>query len=192
MDGRKSFAGSGGLFGAPLSRRSALKRMGAGGLGALAASAGLAGLARSADATTTIVSWASAGQRWEFPEKGVLPLFKKKFPEYRRSDFRRADRRHAGEDRCRYGVEVRSLRCDLRRLQLFAAIHRGRGAREPRALSRQGSGIQERYPCRYSRERPRPLSRQTSCPGRQALRTAARQQLPDAILPRGRLREGRV
>ena len=80
MGGRKSFAGADGLFGAPLSRRSALKRMGAGGLGALAASAGLSGAARSADAPTTIVSWASAGQRWEFPEKGVLPLFKKKFP----------------------------------------------------------------------------------------------------------------
>ena len=80
MSGRKSFAGADGLFGAPLSRRSALKRMGAGGLGALAASAGLSGVARSADAPTTIVSWASAGQRWEFPEKGVLPLFKKKFP----------------------------------------------------------------------------------------------------------------
>ena len=37
-------------------------------------------MARAADAPTTIVSWASAGQRWEFPEKGVLPLFKKKFP----------------------------------------------------------------------------------------------------------------
>ena len=78
MDGGKGFAGRRGSFGVPLSRRSALKGLGAGGLGALA-SAGLPRYA-SAQATTTIVSWASAGQRWEFPEKGVLPLFKKKFP----------------------------------------------------------------------------------------------------------------
>jgi ABC-type glycerol-3-phosphate transport system substrate-binding protein len=53
MVGRKSFGGSGGLFGAPLSRRSALKRMGAGGVGALAASTGFSRLARSADSPTT-------------------------------------------------------------------------------------------------------------------------------------------
>jgi ABC-type glycerol-3-phosphate transport system substrate-binding protein len=78
MDGRKVFGGPQELFGRPLSRRSALKGLGAGGLGALAS----AGLPRygSAQATTAIVSWASAGQRWEFPEKGVLPLFKEKFP----------------------------------------------------------------------------------------------------------------
>src|SRR5258708_17347827 len=32
-------------------------------------------------AATSIVSWASAGQRWEFPERGVYPLFQKKFPD---------------------------------------------------------------------------------------------------------------
>ena len=79
MDDRKVFGGQHGLFGRPLSRRSALQGLGAGGLGALA-SAGLPRYA-SAQATTTIVSWASAGQRWEFPEKGVLPLFKAKFPQ---------------------------------------------------------------------------------------------------------------
>lgn len=31
-------------------------------------------------AEVTLVSWASAGQRWEFPERDVYPLFKKKFP----------------------------------------------------------------------------------------------------------------
>ena len=47
----------------------------------LAAAWGGLGLDRPARAAgTTIVSWASAGQRWEFPEKGVLPLFKAKFP----------------------------------------------------------------------------------------------------------------
>ena len=35
-------------------------------------------MARAAGVTLT--SWASAGQRWEFPEKGVYPLFQKKFP----------------------------------------------------------------------------------------------------------------
>lgn len=28
----------------------------------------------------TITSWAPAGQRWEFPQRGVYPLFQKKFP----------------------------------------------------------------------------------------------------------------
>src|SRR5258708_25019681 len=32
-------------------------------------------------AATSIVSWASAGQRWEFPQRGVYPLFQKKFPD---------------------------------------------------------------------------------------------------------------
>lgn len=58
-----------------LSRRSALALMGG---------AGLAGLARLPHARAaqpvTIVSWASAGQRWEFAQKGVYPLFRKKFP----------------------------------------------------------------------------------------------------------------
>ncbi|MEA3150187.1 MAG: multiple sugar transport system substrate-binding protein [Gammaproteobacteria bacterium] len=80
MNGSKSSVGHRGLPGVPLSRRSALRTIGAGGVGALAAFAGLSRSACAADATTTIVSWASAGQRWEFPEKGVLPLFKKKFP----------------------------------------------------------------------------------------------------------------
>ena len=79
MDTRNGFASSHGLLGAPLSRRSALKRLGGGGLGALAASAGLPASA-SAQSTKTIVSWDPAGQRWEFPQKGVLPLFKMKFP----------------------------------------------------------------------------------------------------------------
>ena len=53
MDGRKIFGGQHGLFGRPLSRRSALKGLGAGGVGALA-SAGLPRYA-SAQATSTIV-----------------------------------------------------------------------------------------------------------------------------------------
>ncbi|HEV7544320.1 MAG TPA: extracellular solute-binding protein, partial [Reyranella sp.] len=32
-------------------------------------------------APATVVSWASAGQRWEFPQRGVYPLFQKKFPD---------------------------------------------------------------------------------------------------------------
>ena len=61
-------------FGAGLSRRSALR---------LAGGAAIAGAARpfaAHAANVTLTSWASAGQRWEFPEKGVYPLFKKKFP----------------------------------------------------------------------------------------------------------------
>ena len=62
--------------GRTITRRSALRGAGiAGGLGGT-------GLVLPARATgTTIVSWASAGQRWEFPEKGVYPLFQKKFPD---------------------------------------------------------------------------------------------------------------
>ena len=68
--------------GAPLSRRTALKAAGTAGLVAAGAGTGLGGRPRQAEAaTTTIVSWASAGQRWEYPEKGVYPLFQKKFPE---------------------------------------------------------------------------------------------------------------
>jgi len=60
------------------SRRSALKALG--GLGA-AGLTGLGGRRALAADPTTIVSWASAGQRWEFPQKGVYPLFQKKFPD---------------------------------------------------------------------------------------------------------------
>ncbi len=48
-----------------------------------ASGAAVAALARpvvARAAEVTLVSWASAGQRWEFPEKGVYPLFKKNFP----------------------------------------------------------------------------------------------------------------
>ncbi len=63
----------------PITRRSALKATGA---AALAASSGLTFGSRAARAApTSIVSWASAGERWEFPEKAVLPLFKSKFPD---------------------------------------------------------------------------------------------------------------
>lgn len=59
-----------------ITRRLALRTAG------LAAALGSTGLMRPARAAgTTIVSWASAGQRWEFPEKGVYPLFQKKFPD---------------------------------------------------------------------------------------------------------------
>jgi ABC-type glycerol-3-phosphate transport system substrate-binding protein len=65
-----------------LNRRRLLKGI-AGAGGVVVAGPGLLGLgARSAHAeATTIVSWASAGQRWEFPQKGVYPLFQKKFPD---------------------------------------------------------------------------------------------------------------
>lgn len=63
------------------SRRSALGLLGGGSI------AGIAGLSRAHTAraaeATTIVSWASSGQRWEFPQRGVYPLFQKKFPNIR-------------------------------------------------------------------------------------------------------------
>lgn len=59
-------------------RRTVLKATGAvAGLGAV----GLAAPAVRAAGPVTVVSWASAGQRWEFPQKGVYPLFQKKFPD---------------------------------------------------------------------------------------------------------------
>lgn len=71
-----------------MTRRDALKAAAGAGFGALAAghARGLAqaliGPARAAGATT-IVSWAPAGERWEFPQRGVYPLFQKKFPDIR-------------------------------------------------------------------------------------------------------------
>src|SRR5580693_6720365 len=62
-----------------LTRRSAMRAAGAAGVAGALGSTGLLRPARAAG--TTIVSWASAGQRWEFPEKGVYPLFQKKFPD---------------------------------------------------------------------------------------------------------------
>src|SRR5258708_4124867 len=68
--------------GSPATRRSFLKTAGAAGLGAVAGSGALGLAAPSVRAApATVVSWASAGQRWEFPQKGVYPLFQKKFPD---------------------------------------------------------------------------------------------------------------
>ncbi len=69
-----------------VSRREALRTAGRIGFGALAAasltrlSPGWSETAEAAQ-SATIVSWAPAGQRWEFPQKGVYPLFQKKFPD---------------------------------------------------------------------------------------------------------------
>src|SRR6266852_8058153 len=64
-------------------RRTALKTLGGAGLAAIAAPSvlGLASRAAHGANPTTVVSLASAGQRWEFPQKGVYPLFQKKFPD---------------------------------------------------------------------------------------------------------------
>ena len=63
--------------GRPVPRRSILKGLG------LAVGSGALGLAAPSvrAAPATVVSWASAGQRWEFPQRGVYPLFQKKFPD---------------------------------------------------------------------------------------------------------------
>ncbi len=75
MSGKRNDQRSGRM----ITRRSALRAAGAAGIAGVAARTGLIRPAHAAG--TTIVSWASAGQRWEFPEKGVYPLFKKKFPD---------------------------------------------------------------------------------------------------------------
>jgi trehalose/maltose transport system substrate-binding protein len=68
-----------------VTRREALRAAGRGGFAALAAvnvrwlAGGWLPPAEGAQ-STKIVSWAPAGQRWEFPQKGVYPLFQKKFP----------------------------------------------------------------------------------------------------------------
>ncbi len=70
------------LRGHRVTRREALRAAGRGGFAALAAANGrwLAGAAEGAQ-STSIVSWAPAGERWEFPQKGVYPFFQKKFPD---------------------------------------------------------------------------------------------------------------
>jgi ABC-type glycerol-3-phosphate transport system substrate-binding protein len=61
-----------------ITRRTAIKRVALG----VAAPAFLRFTSTPAIAaeSTTIVSWASAGQRWEFAQRGVYPLFEKQFP----------------------------------------------------------------------------------------------------------------
>ncbi len=68
-----------------VTRRQVVRVAGRAGFAALAAAnarwLSRGGLASAEAAqTTTIVSWAPAGQRWEFPQKAVLPLFQQKFP----------------------------------------------------------------------------------------------------------------
>jgi len=79
-----------GSFEAPLSRRSLLSAGAAGGLGlwlladggaALAAASRKSAAAAAAAATGTVSVYTSAGQRWELPQRAVLPLFQKKFPD---------------------------------------------------------------------------------------------------------------
>ncbi len=65
-----------------IDRRTFVKRVAGAGAAALAGPGLLRSTIGAAEAApTTIVSWASAGQRWEFPQRGVLPLFNKKFPD---------------------------------------------------------------------------------------------------------------
>jgi ABC-type glycerol-3-phosphate transport system substrate-binding protein len=67
--------------GRTLSRRWSIQAAGAAGLTLTSGAAGLLSGSRPARAAnTTIVSWAVAGQRFEFAENGVYPLFQKKFP----------------------------------------------------------------------------------------------------------------
>ncbi len=68
------------IMGYGFSRRSLLKAAGGAATVALTTPTFLRSTAMAAD-TTTIVSWASAGQRWELTQKGIYPMFQKKFPD---------------------------------------------------------------------------------------------------------------
>jgi multiple sugar transport system substrate-binding protein len=62
------------------SRRTLLKRVGAAGAAALTGTlASTLTSQRTAAAPSAIVSWAAGGERFEFAQKGVLPLFNQKF-----------------------------------------------------------------------------------------------------------------
>jgi multiple sugar transport system substrate-binding protein len=65
-----------------ITRRAALKGIGGAGIAGVAGSGLISLGAKSAGAaTTTIISWAGAGQRWEFAQKGIYPLYQKKHPD---------------------------------------------------------------------------------------------------------------
>ncbi len=134
--------------GASISRRSALRAAG------LAAAAGLAWRPRPASAaSTTIVSWASAGQRWEFPEKGVYPLFQKKFPDIEVqivaepiADMLPKTAIALASKSDRYDV----IFDDYNFSPQFIAEH---ALEFTRTLSGEGPGLSAGHPLRHSRER---------------------------------------
>jgi sorbitol/mannitol transport system substrate-binding protein len=65
-----------------LTRREVMKRGAALGLSASAIAMLLGSRPHAAAAPTGhVTSWAPAGQRWEFPQRAVYPLFQKKFPD---------------------------------------------------------------------------------------------------------------
>ena len=66
-----------------ISRRKFLKVTTAGGLGLFATACGLGNTSSPSTAkaaTGSVNVFCSAGQRWELPQRGVLPLFQQKFP----------------------------------------------------------------------------------------------------------------
>ncbi len=74
----------GGAKGPPTGGRGLSRRLALGALGSVVAAPAVMRFGRAAAADTPsgkIVSYASAGQRWEFPQRGVYPLFQKKFPD---------------------------------------------------------------------------------------------------------------
>ena len=81
MDTPDSFPADRAIGALAPARRAALKAFGGAALTALATPALLlSGRPARAAETINLVSWASAGQRWEFPQLGVYPLFQRKFP----------------------------------------------------------------------------------------------------------------
>src|SRR5262245_31107187 len=64
-----------------LTRRRMLQMTAGVGSGLMLGAAGLAARALAAsDMKGTVTVFTSAGQRWELPERGVLPLFQKAYP----------------------------------------------------------------------------------------------------------------
>src|SRR6202007_378018 len=64
-----------------ITRRKLLQLTAGTGAGLLLSKLGVIGEAIAAsEASGTVTVFTSAGQRWELPERGVLPLFQKKYP----------------------------------------------------------------------------------------------------------------
>ncbi len=63
-----------------ITRRKLLQMTAGTGAGILLSKLGVIGEAIAAEGSGTVTVFTSAGQRWELPERGVLPLFQKKYP----------------------------------------------------------------------------------------------------------------
>jgi len=165
--------------GSPVPRRSILKGLG------LAVGSGALGLAAPAvwAARHRSFPWASAGQRWEFPQRGVYRSFQKKSP----------------TSRCRSLPSRLPTCCRKRRspwhrkaIATTSSTKTTTSCRNssPSARSNRSSPIStrtrptRRTSGRYPGERARPLPRQAGRAGRQALRPAADSNCQLQFIPR--------